>query len=120
MSLIKGDIMKIKENSAVKKIIKMPVGYTILTISDNYDLKRIAIKGSVSKGRRYIYMYDKDTDLVNSIDAEVKISNENGLKIEFNGSYRFAFKDIRYNIQFALDDEFKIMGFGKIILNTTK
>ena len=45
---------------------------------------------------------------------------ENGLKIEFNGTYRFAFKDIRYNIQFALDDEFKIMGFGKIILNTTK
>ena len=45
---------------------------------------------------------------------------ENGLKIEFNGSYRFAFKDIRYNIQFALDDKFKIIGCGKIILNTTK
>lgn len=79
--------MKIKENSAVKKIIKMPVGYTILTISDNYDLKRIAIKGSISKGRRYIYMYDKDTDLVNSIDAEVKVSNENGLKIVAYGDY---------------------------------
>ena len=63
-------------------------------------------------------------EAVNSIISFMKTPNvENGLKIEFNGSYgsyRFAFKDIRYNIQFALDDEFKIIGFGKIILNTTK
>ncbi len=60
-------------------------------------------------------------EAVNSIISFMNTPNvENGLKIEFNGSYRFAFKDIRYNIQFALDDKFKIIGFGKIILNTTK
>ncbi len=60
-------------------------------------------------------------EAVNSIISFMNTPNvENGLKIEFNGSYRFTFKGVKCYITFTVHDEVKIVGFGKIILNTTK
>ena len=45
---------------------------------------------------------------------------ENELKIEYNNFYSFTFKDVKYSIVFLLNDEVKIVGAGKVILNTIK